>query len=123
MSIEINSLGPNLWISHEWAGAQPLVGLGGHRPTHSGARPGQSELVSPHKGALLEMEILFSFISCPGGWFQTIPQVKKLDVEVLGLNDYTWSAVLRLVGHSCSQHANSTLPELETCGIVTNCLF
>ena len=33
-----------------------------------------------------------NFISCPGGWSQTILQVK---------ND----------GHSCSQHANSTLPQ------------
>jgi hypothetical protein len=29
------------------------------------------------------------FISCPGGWSQTIPQVKKLDVEVLGRRGYT----------------------------------
>jgi hypothetical protein len=39
-----------------------------------------------------------SFISCPGGWSQTIPQVKKLDVEDQGLRDYTWSAVVRPVG-------------------------
>ena len=34
----------------------------------------------------------------PGGWSQTIPQVKKPDVEVLGWCGYTWSAVARLFG-------------------------
>ena len=72
-----------------------------------------------------------------------IPKVKKLDVEVLGWHGYMWSAVVRLVGrtakffktildgasgrerniifsgnssggHSCSQHANCMLPQLET---------
>ena len=33
-SIEIHSLGPNLWISHDWAGVQPWVGLRGHSLTH-----------------------------------------------------------------------------------------
>uniref|UniRef100_A0A8C8C663 Vesicular glutamate transporter 1 n=1 Tax=Oncorhynchus tshawytscha TaxID=74940 RepID=A0A8C8C663_ONCTS len=27
---------PNLWISHDWEGAQPWLGLGGNRPTHWG---------------------------------------------------------------------------------------
>ncbi len=36
--------------------------------------------------------------SCPGGWFQTILEVKMLDVEVLGCCGYMWSAVVRLVG-------------------------
>jgi hypothetical protein len=27
---------------------------------------------------------IHNFINCPGGWSQTIPQVKKQDVEVLG---------------------------------------
>ncbi len=78
--------------------------------------------------------------SCPGGWPQTILEVKMLDVEVLGWCGYTWSAVVRPVGctakfsetplktaydremnikfmgnssggHSCSQHANCTLPQ------------
>ncbi len=78
--------------------------------------------------------------SCPGGWSQTILEVKMLDVDVLGWCGYTWSAVVRLVGctakfsempletaygremniqfmgnssggHSCSQHANCTLPQ------------
>ena len=82
----------------------------------------------------------YSFISCLGGWSQTIPQVKKPDVEVLGWHGYTWSAVVRQVrrtakfskmttevaygrkiniqlsgnssgGHSCSQHSNYTLPQ------------
>ena len=41
-----------------------------------------------------------SFISCPGGWSQTIPRVKKLDVEVLGWRGYTWPAVVRPVGYT-----------------------
>ena len=77
-----------------------------------------------------------SFISCTIGWSQTIPQVKKPDVEVLSWRDYTWSVVVRLVGRtakfsktmfeaaygremniklsggdSCSQQANCTLPQ------------
>ncbi len=72
---------------------------------------------------------------CPGGWSQTISEVKMLDVDVLGWCGYTWSAVVRPVGctakfsetpldttygremniqftdnssggHSCSQHVN-----------------
>ena len=38
------------------------------------------------------------FINCPSGWCPTIPQLKKLDVEVLGCRGYTWSAVVRPVG-------------------------
>ena len=135
-SIEINSLGPNVWISHDWAGAQPCVGLGGHRPTHWGARPSQLEWVSPRKRALVQ--ILLCFIIC-----QTIPQLKKAGAEVLGWHGYTWSAVVKPVGRtakfskttleeaygrvmniqisgnssggdSCSQHSNCTLPQLET---------
>ncbi len=78
--------------------------------------------------------------SCPGGWSQTILEVKMLDVEVLGGCGYTWFAVVRLVGctakfsetsletaygremniqftatalveHSCIQHANCMLPQ------------
>ncbi len=36
--------------------------------------------------------------SCPGGWSQTILEVKMLDVEVQGWCGYTWSAVVRPVG-------------------------
>ena len=67
------------------------MGVGGHRPTylaarptHWGARPSQSELGFAHKRAFLQTEILLSFISCPAGWAQTIPQVEKPDGEVLG---------------------------------------
>ena len=49
----MNSIGPNLWTSHDWEGAQPCVDLGGHRHTHWGARPSQSELVFTHKKALI----------------------------------------------------------------------
>ncbi len=80
------------------------------------------------------------FSGCPGGWSQTILEVKMLDVVVLGWCGYTWSVVVSLVGytakfsetplemaygremnlqftgnssggHSCSQHANCTLPQ------------
>ncbi len=36
--------------------------------------------------------------SCPGGWSQTILDVRMLYVEVLGWCGYTWSAVVRSVG-------------------------
>ncbi len=78
--------------------------------------------------------------SCPGVWSQTILEVKMLDVEVLGWCGYKWSAFGWPVGctakfseliletaygrktniqftgnssgeHSCSQHANCTLPQ------------
>ncbi len=36
--------------------------------------------------------------SCPGGWSQTILEVKMLDVEVLGWCGYTRSTGVRPVG-------------------------
>ena len=95
---------------------------------------------SPQK-AFFRTEILLGFISCPCGWSHTIPQEKKLDVEVLGCRGYIWSAVVRpvgrtakfseitfevayggeiniqlsgnsSVGYSCSQHANCMLPQV-----------
>jgi hypothetical protein len=83
----------------------------------------------------------YRFISCLGGWSQTIPRLKT-DVEVLGWRGYMWSAVARPVGHtakfskmtfqvtygreigilfsgnssgghSCSQHVNCFPPQLE----------
>ncbi len=82
--------------------------------------------------------------SCPGGWSQTILEVKMLAVEVLGWCGYMWSAVVRLVGctakfsemllettygremniqftgnssggHSCSQHANCDICDIVLC--------
>ena len=120
--------------------------MGGHRPnhfgarpTHWGARPSQSDCVFHHDRALLQTEILLRFISCSDGWSQTIQQVKKPDVEVLGWRGYTWAAVVRLVGrtakfskmteaayvrevkiklsgnssggHSCSRHVHCALPQ------------
>ncbi|CDQ59839.1 unnamed protein product [Oncorhynchus mykiss] len=46
-SIQINSLHPILWISHDWAAAQPMVRLGGHRTTYLGARSSQSQTPPP----------------------------------------------------------------------------
>ncbi len=34
--------------------------------------------------------------SCPGGWSQTVLEVKMLDVEVLDWCGYTWSVVVML---------------------------
>ncbi len=76
------------------------------------------------------------FSSCLGGWFQSILEVKMLDVEVLIWCGYTWPVVVRPVGctakfsetpygtemniqftgnssggHSCCQHDNCTLPQ------------
>ena len=56
-------MNPNLCTSLDFAGVQQWVSLGGHRPTHLGARTSLSELVFPHKRALKQTEILFSFIS------------------------------------------------------------
>jgi hypothetical protein len=92
---------------------------------------GPPTAVFPDKRALLQTEILPRFINCPGGWSQTIPQVKKPDMEVLGWRGYTWSMIVRPKtmleaasskaisikfsgGHSSCQHANCTLPQLET---------
>ncbi len=45
--------------------------------------------------------------SCPGGWSQTILEVKMLDVEVLGWCGYSWSAIVRPVG--CTAKFSETL--------------
>ena len=53
-----------------------------------------SETVSDRNSLVVQT---YNFTSCPGGWSQMIPQVKKLDVEVLGWHGYMWSAVVRPV--------------------------
>ena len=69
----MNELGPNL--PSGWCQAQPI-----------------RISFSPQNGFITET--LLSFISCPGGWSQTIPQVKKPDVEALGWCGYTWAGVV-----------------------------
>ena len=101
--------------------------------------PANQNIFFPAKWLYYRHKILLSFISWPGGWSQMIPQVKKPDVEGLGWCGYTlwgWLDILpnsqivleaaygreiniqfsgnRSGGHSCSQHANCTLPQLET---------
>ncbi len=49
--------------------------------------------------------------SCPGGWSQTILEVKMLDVEVLGWCGYTWSAVVRPVW--CTAKFSKTPLEMD----------
>ena len=103
----------------------------GARLIHWGARPSQSEWLFPHKKALLQTKILLGFISCLGSWSRTIPQVKKPDVVVKPVGrtakfskitfDSAYGREMNLQfsgyssgGHSCSQHANCMLPQLET---------
>ena len=61
----------------------------------SNGEPGTANQSFSLQKALLQTEILLSFISCLGGWSQMIPQGKKSDVEVLGWRGYMWSAVVR----------------------------
>ncbi len=55
--------------------------------------------------------------SCPGGWSQTILEVKMLDVEVLGWCGYTWSAVVRPVG-STARFSETPLETAWRCYIL-----
>ena len=73
---------------------------------------------------------------CAGGWLQTIPQMKKPDVEVLGWLGYTTFeeahgreiniqfSVKSSGGHFSSQHAHCMLPQnLRHCVVWQNCTF
>ena len=63
----------------------------GARLTHLGARLSLSELVFPHKRALLDRNTpQFHQLS---GWL-VLEEVKKLNVEALGWRGYTWFAVV-----------------------------
>jgi hypothetical protein len=77
----VGATGCKLLPEEGGAGAQPWVGKEGIPLSASEPCPHTRE---PYKRALLETEILLSFISCLGDWSQTIPQVKKTDMEVLG---------------------------------------
>jgi hypothetical protein len=81
--------GQGHWHQWAWEGIGP--------PTWEPGPTNQNDIY-PHNRALLYTEILFSSISCPGGWSQTIPQVKKVDVEVLAWRGYTWSAAVEVLG-------------------------
>ena len=74
----------------------PVAIEGEHLPTEvgydaklqSGQDPGEyNELPETVSNSLVVQT--HSFISCPGGWSQTIPQGKKLHVKVLGWHGYT----------------------------------
>ncbi|CDQ79451.1 unnamed protein product [Oncorhynchus mykiss] len=67
--------------SHGWG----REGIG--PPTGEPAQPIRMSF-SSQKGFITDRNIP----PFPGGWFQTIQQVKKLDVEVLGWRGYSWSA-------------------------------
>jgi hypothetical protein len=80
-----------------WEGIGPPTWEPGPSPGEPG--PANQNEFFPTKG-LYYKEILLISISYPSGWSQTIPQVKKLDVEVLGWRGCTWCAVVRPFGRS-----------------------
>ena len=137
-SVNWKELGPNLWISHDWARAQPWVGLGGHRPTHplgSQAQPIRKRLFvgknlitdrnTPQLHYLSRWLVsddpsreearcggpglawLHVVCGCEAGWmycFKTTLEAadgREVNIKFSGNSSG---------GHSCSQHANCTLP-------------
>ena len=52
---------------------------------------------STRRNSLVAQTVSSAF---PGGWDQMIQQLKTPEVEVLGWCGYTWSAVVRPVGHT-----------------------
>jgi hypothetical protein len=74
-------------------------GLGGHRPTHLGARPSQSELVCPHK---------WSAVVRPVG---RTAKFSKMTEAAYGREMNMKLSGNSSGGHSWSQHANCMLPQ------------
>ena len=72
-----------------------FMGLGGIGPPTWEPGPANQNELFPTKGLYYRHK--YPSVSS-AGWSQTIPQAKKLDVEVLGWRGYMWSAVVRPVG-------------------------
>ena len=102
----MTSLGPNLQISHDWAGAQPWVGLGeptgvssAVRVAGEGARCGGPGLAWLHVVAVVR----------PVG---RTAKFSKMSLEVAyGRERNIQLSGNSSVGHYCSWHANCTLPQ------------
>ena len=69
----------------------------GQDPVEDDEQMSFPEMVSDRLCRISLIGFAHSFISCPGGSSQTILQVKKPYLEVMGWHGYTWSAVVRPV--------------------------
>jgi hypothetical protein len=125
---QFKCIGPK-YIHYTWLGKS--AAMGGHRPTHLGVRPGQSDISFPHKRALLQTEILLGTrsdnpageIAGSGGpGLAWLHMVVRLVERTTKFSKITFAAAYgkeinfhfsgNTTGHYCSQHANCTLPQL-----------